>query len=109
MNTAHTVVLALAALWCGLAAPSHAQTPASNPPGGYQPLAPTAVNVGTRGCKIVPGNLVGQFVSKNGTYYVVETRRGRVVVNRWAPLGLPYIPPHPGQGRQALANVHPFR
>ncbi len=108
MNAVHAVAIALTTLCCGLSTPSHAQTPASNPPGAYQPLSPTAVNVGTLGYKTVPGNLVGQYVSKNGTVYVVETRKSRIIVNRWALLGLPYIPPHPGRGRQALANVHPF-
>lgn len=109
MNTRRFLFFALFAALCGSFTPSDAQTPASNPPGGYQPLSPTAVNIGTLGCKTVPGNVVGQSVTKNGTYYVVETRKGRTVVDRWALLGLPSLPPHPDRCRHPLPNIHAFR
>ncbi len=108
MNIRRFTSCALAAAFCGLSAPSRAQTPASNPLGGYQPLSPTAVNIGTLGCKTVPGNVVGQYVTKNGAYYVVETRRGRTVVDQWALLGLPSLPPHPDRRHHPLPNVHRF-
>ncbi len=108
MNIRRFAFFALTAACCGLSIPSQAQTPASNPPGSYQPLSPTAVNIGTLGRKTVPGNVVGQYVAKNGTYYVVETRRGRTVVDRWALLGLPSLPPHPDRRRHPLPRVHYF-
>lgn len=107
-NICRFAFVTLTAALCGLAAPLHAQTPASNPPGGYQPLSPTAVNIGTLGCKTIPGNVVGQSVTKNGAYYVVETRRGRTVVDQWALLGLPSLPPHPDRRRHPQPSIHTF-
>lgn len=111
MNACKFVFVALAAALGFLSAPSRAQTPASNPMGGYQPLSPTAVNIGTVGCKTVPGNVVGQYSTKNGTYYVVETRKGRKVVDQWALLGVPCLPVHPDEHRHSLPdlpNIHTF-
>jgi hypothetical protein len=108
MNTVRLAFFTLAVAFSALSMPSRAQTPASHPLGGYQPLSPTAVNIGTLGRKTIPGNVVGQYVTKNGTYYVVETRRGRTVVDQWALLGLPSLPPHPDRRRHPLPNVHYF-
>jgi len=108
MNTRRFALIALAVVFSSLSAPSHAQTPASNPPGSYQPLSPTAVNIGTLGCKTVSGNVVGEFTTKNGTYYVVETRKGKTVVDQWALLGLPSLPPHPARRRHPMPNIHTF-
>ncbi len=108
MNTRPFAFFALAATLGGLFSPSHAQTPASNPPGSYQPLSPTAAKVTLPNGKTVPGNVVGQYVTKSGAYYVVETRRGRTVVDQWALLGLPSLPPHPDRRHHPLPNVHRF-
>lgn len=109
MKTYRIAFIVLMAIFCDLPALLHAQTPASNPPGGYQPLSPTAVNIGTLGCKTIPGNVVGQYVTRNGAYYVVETRRGRTAVDRWALLGLPSLPPHSDRRRHPLPSIHTFR
>ncbi len=109
MNTHRFALIALAVAFSSLSTPSYAQTPASNPPGSYQPLSPTAVNIGRLGWKTIPGNLVGQWVTKSGTYYVVETRKGRTVVDQWALLGLPSLPPHPDRRRHPMPNIHTFR
>ena len=111
MNTRPFALVALAAAFCGLSAPSHAQTPASNPPGIYQPLSPTAAKITLPNGKIVRGNVVGEFTTKRGTYYVVETRKGRTVVDQWALLGIPSLPVHPDEHRHSLPdlpNIHLF-
>lgn len=108
MNTRRFAFFALAAALGGLFSPSHAQTPASNPSGGYQPLSPTAAKVTLPNGKTVRANVVGQSVTKSGTYYVVETRKGQRVVNEWALLGVPSFPVHPDCSSHPLPNIHLF-
>ena len=111
MDPHHFALVELAATFCGLFAPSHAQTPASNPPGSYQPLSPTAAKITQPNGKTVRGNVVGEFTTKRGTYYVVETLKGRTVVDQWALLGVPSLPVHPNSHRHSLpdlSNIHTF-
>ena len=111
MNTRRFAFFALAATWGSLSAPSQAQTPASNPPGSYQPLSPTAARVTLLNGKTVRGNVVGEYTTKNGTYYIVDTRKGRTVVDEWALLGVPSLPIHPDEHRHSLPdlpNIHTF-
>ena len=96
----------------GLSAACLAQTPASNPPGGYQPLSPTAVTVCLDGRHRVPANIVGQRVTPFGIVYDIDTRSGRRVVSAAALLGLPcpvYCPPCSERHVTLPANVHRFR
>ncbi len=116
MNTRRFTVLVLTAAFCGLSIPSHAQTPASNPAGSYQPLSPTAAKITLPNGRTVRGNVIGQMVTRNGTVYVVETRRGQTIVDEAALLGIPSIPvvcpdrhPEPlPDSNVSLPNVHLF-
>ncbi len=111
MNPRPFAFVVLTAAFCGLSISSHAQTPASNPWGSYQPLSPTAAKITLPNGKTVRGNIVGEYVTKRGTYYVVETRKGRTVVDQWALLGVPSLPVHPDEHRHSLPdlpNVHLF-
>ena len=105
MNAILFASVALAAALCGLSAPARAQTPASNPSGSYQPLSPTAAKITLPNGKTVRGNVVGEFTTKRGTYYVVETRKGRTVVDQWALLGIPSLPVHPDEHRHSLPDM----
>ena len=106
MNICRFVFLALTAACCGLAAPSHAQTPASNPQGAYQPLSPTAAKITLPNGKTVRGNIVGQSVISLGTYYVVETRKGRTIVNECALHGGASAPVFRDHHSDPLPNIH---
>ena len=106
MNTHRFTFLALVAAFCGLSALARAQTPVSNPPGSYQPLSPTAAEITLPNGKTVRGNVVGQMVTKNGTVYVVETRRGQTIVDGWALLGVRSLPVHPDRHSDPLPNTH---
>lgn len=110
MNRAFAGFLIAAA--CGLSAACLAQTPASTPPGGYQPLSPTAVTVCLDGRHRVPANIVGQRVTPFGIVYDIDTRSGRRVVSAAALLGPPcpvYCPPRSDRHVTLPANVHRFR
>jgi hypothetical protein len=106
MNTHRFAFFALAATLGGLSAPSHAQTPASNPSGSYQPLSPTAAKITLPNGKTVRGNVIGQSVTKCGTYYVVETRKGQTIVDQWALLGVPSVPVYRDRHSDPLPNIH---
>ncbi len=111
MNARPIAFVALAAALGGLSLPSRAQTPASHPTGGYQPLSPTAARITLPSGKTVRGNVVGEYVTRNGTYYVVDTRKGRTVVGGWALLGVPCLPTPPDRHRRSLPdipNIHTF-
>ena len=111
MNIHSFAFFTLTAAFCALSAPVRAQTPASNPFGSYQPLSPTAAKITLSNGKTVRGNVVGEFTTKNGTYYVVDTRKGRTVVDQWALLGFPSLPVHSGEHRHSLPdlpNIHFF-
>lgn len=110
MNRAFLGLLIVAA--GSLPAVCLAQTPASTPPGGYQPLSPTAVTVCLDGRHRVPANIVGQRVTPFGIVYDIDTRSGRRVVSAADLLGLPfpvYCPPRPTRHVTLPANVHRFR
>lgn len=111
MNTNRFALIVLTAALCGLSAPSRAQTPASNPSDGYHPLSPTAAKITLPNGKTVRGNVVGEFRTKNGVYYLVDTRKGRTVVDQGALLGVPCLPVHPDEHRHSLPdlpNIHTF-
>lgn len=110
MNRAFLGLLIAAA--GSLSASCLAQTPASTPPGGYQPLSPTAVTVCLDGGHHVPANIVGQRVTPFGIVYDIDTRSGRRVVSAAALLGPPcpvYCPPRSDRHVTLPANVHRFR
>ena len=96
----------------GLSAACSAQTPASSPPGGYQPLSPTAVTLCLDGRHRVPANITGQRVTPFSIVYDIDTRQGRRVVSAAALLGLPCpvcCPPRSERHVTLPANVHRFR
>ena len=110
MNRAFLGLMLLAA--SSLPAACLAQTPASTPPGGYQPLSPTAVTLCLDGRHRVPANIVGQRVTPFGIVYDIDTRSGRRVVSAADLLGPPcpvYCASRSDRHVTLPANVHRFR
>ena len=104
MNASGLILPALFA-FCGLSA-AQGQTPASNPPGRYQPLSPRAVNICEGRHRFIRGNIVGQYQIGSALRYVVQTRKGQMTVDSGTLQELP--PPCPPRRAGALAYVHSF-